>query len=144
MNLALFAAVFILDQISKALAVRFLAPRASLALWGNALRLTYHENTGAAFGFFRGETPVLAFLSLVFIVIAFGYLAATRRAPLARRALFLVLGGAAGNALDRLRLGHVVDFIDVGFWPVFNVADSAITIGALLLLVSMFARRKTP
>ena len=116
-------------------------PGESVPLVPSVLHLTYVQNRGAAFGLFQGQ-------QLLFIVVAFGIIAWLVRElacrPSASRAVWwgcaLVLGGATGNLLDRLRLGYVVDFIDLRVWPVFNVGDSAITVGVtLLILHSLFA-----
>ncbi len=123
------------DQVTKILLVRAMTPGASLPLLPPFLHLTYVQNTGAAFGFGRGH-PLLF---IVFSLIVIGWLIREllRPIPLPRLALWgcaLVLGGAAGNLIDRLQLGYVVDFIDLRVWPVFNVGDSAITIGVALLV----------
>lgn len=102
-------------------------------------------NTGSAFGLFQGQTAVLSVVSAIFIVLLLGLLVYFhRRIPsLERRlpwlALGLIMGGTAGNLIDRLspHLGGVTDFISVGWWPTFNVADSAITVGAITLAVSV-------
>lgn len=132
----------LLDQASKGLAVRLLAPNGSTSLFGDWLRLTYHENTGAAFGMFGGGVRYLAAFSWIFIVGLAWFLASSRRSALPRGALVVILAGAAGNAIDRIRLGYVVDFIDLGFWPIFNIADSAITLGVAWLVASSILKRK--
>ena len=108
----------------------------SLPLLPPVLYLSYVQNTGAAFGIFPGRASVL-------IVVALGVagwvtleLLRTRHRPhrLTEWALSLILGGAIGNLIDRLRLGYVIDFIDLRIWPVFNLADTAISIGASLLI----------
>ncbi len=123
------------DQLTKWLIDRYFMPGESLPRMPSVLHLTYVQNRGAAFGLFQGQ-------QCLFIVLALGIIAwlvwelAFR--PSASRAVrwgcALVLGGAAGNLLDRLRFGYVVDFIDLRVWPVFNVGDSAITIGVCLLV----------
>jgi len=105
-------------------------------------RITYVHNTGAAFGLFQGQSFLLTIVALVGITVLLVYtLVFYRRFPLldnrlGRPVLGLVLGGAVGNLIDRLRFGYVTDFIDVGLWPAFNLADSAITIGVILLAYS--------
>ena len=106
------------------------------------LHLTYIQNRGAAFGLLQGHQPL--FIGLAVLVIAWlgrEMVKPSTSTPVAWGAA-LVLGGAAGNLLDRVRLGYVVDFIDVRVWPVFNVGDSAITVGvAVLLWSSLFGAR---
>ena len=106
-------------------------------------RLTHIHNTGAAFGVFRDQTFFLTIVALVGAVCILIYtLLFYRRYPflpsiLGTIALGLVLGGTVGNLVDRLRLGYVTDFIDVGFWPAFNVADPAIVVGVGILAYSL-------
>ena len=136
--------IFAADQLTKAFIVSALAPGESRPLIPNLLHLTHVQNTGAAFGLFKGR-------QLLFIVLTIGvilWLLRELRRPSLPRAMrwgcALVVGGAAGNLLDRWRLGYVVDFIDLRVWPVFNVGDSAITVGiALLCLRSLRAARQS-
>ena len=109
---------------------------------GDFLRFTRTSNTGAAFGLFRGRSLLFILISAaasVAIVFFSREIAKLRRFE--QVAFGLVLGGALGNLIDRVRTGAVVDFIDIGFgslrWPAFNVADSAITIGVVLLAVNL-------
>ena len=98
-------------------------------------RFTHGSNTGTAFGLFPNQTLILILASL--IAMGFLYYFYRTQAPpsrLLRLAIGLQLGGAVGNLLDRIRAGAVVDFIDVGWWPVFNLADSAIVVGIAVLM----------
>lgn len=106
------------------------------------LFLTYVQNTGAAFGLFKGQQWLFLLVSLVVIGwLVREFLVHPDREPLTRWAEALILGGTVGNLMDRLRFGYVVDFLDLRVWPVFNVGDSAITIGVALLLVRAIKRR---
>ncbi len=102
-------------------------------------RIIHTHNTGAAFGLFQGHTFTLTIVAFVSITVILLYaLFIRRRFPLSdnrldRLALGLILGGAVGNLIDRLRFGYVTDFIDVGVWPTFNIADSAVTVGVIVL-----------
>ncbi|HEX2849413.1 MAG TPA: signal peptidase II [Acidimicrobiales bacterium] len=132
----LAAGVFALDQVTKTLAVRGLADGPVHVWWTVTLNLSF--NSGIAFSLGPGLTPWITAVVVVLVVVL---LALTRRvtSPAMAVALGLVLGGAIGNLADRLFRGHggaVVDFIDVRWWPVFNVADIAITTGAVLLVLS--------
>lgn len=98
---------------------------------------SYTTNTGIAFGLLRGYQPFLILITLVIIGIILYY---GREYPLA---LGLLLGGAVGNLLDRLFFGAVIDFIDLGFWPSFNFADSANTIGVAILLWQWLREQRT-
>ena len=133
------------DQFTKHLLTRRFAPGESLPVIPPLLSLSYVQNTGAAFGLFRGQQALFVCISLLVIAWMVWELRgtpATAMAPAARWGCALVLGGAAGNLIDRLRFGYVVDFIDLHVWPVFNVGDSAITIGVTLLLLHHLTWRR--
>ena len=132
-------AVVVIDQITKAIAITGLASAVSIPAIGNIVSLTLVKNTGAAFGLFKYQTTAFICISLTAIAFTVFYLAKKRVSfylPFA-----LILGGAVGNLIDRLRFGYVVDFIDLHFWPVFNIADSCITIGAISLFVIILRGR---
>lgn len=146
--------VITLDQLTKLIALAALEPLTSIAVIPGFLNWTLAFNPGAAFSFLAGEDGwqrwLFAALAIgVSLVLAF-WLQRTRRADWRNAApLALIIGGALGNLIDRLRLGHVIDFIHVYYYqqwnyPAFNIADSAICIGAVLLIVFGFASRKTP
>ena len=134
--------VVVADQLSKMWIRSNLVVGQSLPETG-FFRLTHIHNTGAAFGLFRGQSFPLTIVALVGIAVLLLYaLFIYRRFPildnkLGRSALGLVLGGTVGNLIDRLRLGYVTDFIDVGIWPAFNIADSAIVVGIIILAYSL-------
>lgn len=137
-------AVLVLDQLTKLLIVGSFAPAQSLPLLPPVLQFTYVQNTGAAFGMFQGRPWVFAIIAAGIIIWIARELRHGGLTPPLAAAYGLVLGGAAGNLIDRLRLGYVIDFIDLRVWPVFNVADSAITIGVTLLIVhALFGPRET-
>ncbi len=152
MPLALIAlAVFATDQLTKAWVLARLQPARSVTVVPGFVDLTLVFNTGVAFGFFSRLPSDWRWLVTVFSLAALVLLCsvALRITPhggwLGRLALGLVFGGAAGNLLDRWRVGAVVDFVDVHWrqyhWPAFNVADSAITVGVVLLAAELaFAR----
>jgi signal peptidase II len=134
--------VAVLDVVTKAIAVRELVPpHVPRMVWGHALRFTLVYNPGAAFGLHLGPQSrwIFTALTIIALVILGRLYRATMHGDLPRvLALALVCGGAIGNLLDRLRSGRgVVDFIDVGLgdarWPTFNVADMAVSAGAVLL-----------
>jgi signal peptidase II len=140
----LFLAVVGADQLVKAAVVSALSEGESRSLIGDFLRISHFRNTGAAFGMLKGLGGVFALAAIVGIV-AFAAMV-VRRPPLwTGVGAALVAAGAAGNLADRIfRDGGVVDFVDFRFWPAFNVADSAITIGAILLLFSSVTEREVP
>ncbi len=136
---AVAAGVVLLDQLTKAWARSSLA-EAPIELIPGVLRLVFTENTGAAFGLFRGAGTILALAAIVAVVfIAIAFRSVEHRMDVA--ALGLVMGGAIGNLVDRLTRGDgllngpVTDWIDPSFFATFNVADSAVTIGVALLLL---------
>lgn len=136
------AGVLALDQISKALVRAYLLPGESVPSQG-WLRLTHVINTGASFGLFQGKTLALAITGAVGILALFLYYRYMgSQSLLIRVALGLQLGGALGNLADRWRLGYVTDFFDVGAWPVFNVADSALTVGIFTVIIYTFYRER--
>jgi len=132
------AAVFALDQGSKWVATTWLKPLGSVPLLGKYVSLTYRTNTGAAFGMVPWASQGLELVgtAVVVLLLIYGWRAARGSRALGL-ALALLLGGAAGNLLDRIRLDYVVDFVDLHFWPVFNVADTAITVGAILFVCTI-------
>ncbi|MGE5177182.1 MAG: signal peptidase II [Hyphomicrobiales bacterium] len=130
--------VVALDQVTKSIAASSLLLGDPSPVVGETVRLTLVHNTGAAFGLFPGSrVPFIAISLLAVAVVLYLFFRETYRSVLNRVLLGCILGGAIGNLADRIRLGYVVDFIDVGLgqarWPVFNVADSAVTLGVLLL-----------
>jgi len=146
--LGLAIAIFILDQVTKAMATAWLAPRRAVTLIPGFLDLAYVRNTGAVFGLFRSlADPWRSVILTVVPLLALGLviLMALRTPPARLRvhgALGLILGAAVGNLLDRLRMGSVVDFVEVYLgryhWPNFNAADSAICVGVGLLVLDMW------
>ena len=142
----LVALVFASDQLSKAWIQSRLHYEESLPILGSAFTLTLTHNPGGAWGTLPSANK---FFILVAAFAAFALLIAYHR--MKRVELFvggafaLAMGGALGNLLDRLRFGYVVDFFDARFihWPVFNVADSAITLGIVLLMLHFFRASRT-
>jgi signal peptidase II len=132
-------AVVIVDQLSKAWLVANVDPGGAIEIVGDWLRLIHGRNDGGLFGLFGGSAAVLAIASLAVIGLIVAYHARARPSIVLTIALGLLLGGAIGNLLDRIRYGYVVDFVDAGFGTLrfytFNVADTAITVAILLLIL---------
>ncbi len=134
--------VVLLDQLTKALAVAFLSENSAVAIPG-VLHLTLVRNTGVAFGFMSDHSSLLFSVITVSLVLLFILVARSRGASLSEKwALSLILGGAIGNWIDRFRVGAVVDFLDFRIWPVFNLADTAITVGVGIYLLSILRAEK--
>jgi len=140
------AIVVILDQLSKAWVLRTISPNGTWAPFPAISKLfwfTNVTNTGAAFGLFRGGNTVLMVVAVVVmlaIIVYTRFLSAERWPVLV--SLGLQLGGALGNFISRARLGHVVDFINVPYWPTFNVADSSIVVGVILLALLILTEKR--
>jgi signal peptidase II len=146
---SLSAAIVVADQLTKWLVLSRFAPGERIELTG-FFNLVLVFNKGAAFSFLADapgwQTPVLvAFAAGAAIIVSVLLLRSPER-RLFCTGLALILGGAVGNVIDRLRFGHVVDFLDLHaggwHWPAFNVADSAITLGAALLILDGFRRHE--
>lgn len=126
--------IIFLDQISKYIVMQNLRLGESIPSSG-LFRLTHAQNTGTAFSLFQNQTDILTLVSFVAIVmIIFIYISIEKPSKHIYISYALLFGGAFGNLIDRVRLGYVTDFFDVGFWPIFNIADSAITIGIIFML----------
>lgn len=149
--LAIAGGVFMIDQTTKAWAVRRLRFSGDMPVINNLLNFAYAQNTGVAFSMFdnggdsgRWGLSIVALVAGVLVLYFFWRTPRTDDRILG--ALALLLAGIAGNLTDRMRLGFVVDFIDVQFgswhYPTFNVADSAICIGAVLLIIDLFLLKK--
>lgn len=132
----LAAAVVIADQLVKLLSMGLTG---DVTLIPGVLKFTYAENTGMAFSLFSGQAWLLGIVSAVCIAAGWLLLRKYRLGPVSRCAAMLMLGGAAGNMLDRFFRGYVVDMFEVLFvrFAVFNVADAALTVGAAVMAVSL-------
>jgi signal peptidase II len=136
--LVLALAVFVLDQGLKAIVQGAMSPGESIPVIPGFLSITYIRNSGGAFGLLGGSQVLLLIGSAVAVGVVLWMIIAGQRSRLATLACGLILGGAAGNLLDRLTTGEVTDYVHFSFWYVFNAADAAITIGVATLLLSTF------
>ena len=154
-----------LDQITKLIAKIYLQPVHSVKIIGDFLRLTYVENPGMAFGIQLSNKLLFNILSIIAVIIISFYLLKMRDHNLLRFSFAIILGGAFGNLIDRFLYGRVVDFIDIEFfdihfkgskflffeippysmdrWPVFNIADMAVSIGMILIIFTTLFEGKT-
>jgi signal peptidase II len=129
------ALVFLLDQVSKYLVRTTFQQGSSIPVIDNLFHITLVYNTGAAFGMLKAWPYLFVAVSILAVAIV-NYILLKKRHVLRtweKAALCFIMAGTLGNLADRIRLGCVVDFIDLRVWPVFNVADSFITIGAVML-----------
>lgn len=130
-----------LDQLTKILANNNLLLNKSVPLIKNVFHLTLIYNRGAAFGLLKNQVYLFIFTSVIAIILIYLNLKDVENKKYSI-ALSLILAGALGNLIDRLFFGHVIDFLDFRVWPVFNVADSSITIGVILLGYSILKTRR--
>ena len=137
---SLAAVIVVSDQLAKAVVTSQLAPGQSVDVLGDVVRIVFGQNTGALFGLFKDNAAMFGVVSLIVIGLIVAYHGRSTPSLYLTITLGLLLGGAIGNMLDRLRLGYVVDFVDVGLGTLrfytFNVADSAISLSILLLLLA--------
>lgn len=144
----IFSAILLLDQATKYLAQTRLASVTTQPVVPGVFHLTLVHNQGAAFGMLQGGVFLFALVSVVCILAiivmlkkprllerVLGIPASTTAVPWL---LGMIMGGAVGNLMDRLRLGYVIDFLDLRVWPVFNIADTAITLGGACLFLILF------
>ena len=137
MILVIVLAILSLDRLTKLLIAKNLLYHQSIPVIKGIFHLTLVHNRGAAFGILKEQIPLFIFTSLFAITLIFINLKNNQHKKSYSISLSLILAGALGNLIDRLYLGYVIDFLDFGIWPVFNVADSAISIGAIMLGWSM-------
>jgi signal peptidase II len=145
--LGIAGAIVAFDQVAKALVDHYFELHESRTIVEGLARLTYVQNRGAAFGILSdADLPYQSLLFSIVSILALGAIAVYAwklpfESRLPQTALALIMGGAVGNLLDRMRLGYVIDYVDVYWgrhhWPAFNVADSAISIGVALLVLDI-------
>ena len=138
--------IIITDQLTKFIVLKNLQVGESLPIIKNVFHISLVCNKGIAFGLFsQAKTPAfiwIFYISVIIIVFIFAfYKKFFHRGKSTQVFLSLILGGAIGNLIDRIRLGFVIDFLDFRIWPVFNIADSAITIGTVLLVLQILKHK---
>src|SRR3989338_7637883 len=143
-NIIIFSAALIivlLDQLAKFLIRQNFQLSQSTPIIKNILHFTYITNTGSAFGLFKGFNLIFILFSVIVIAVIFYYLKKIKEnEKLLQFAVGLILCGTIGNLIDRIAYGAVVDFIDFRIWPVFNVADSAVTISVVFLIILLWKK----
>lgn len=135
--------VIVLDQLSKVVVYNEIGPGGTRRIVDvlPGLKFVFVRNTGSAFGLFQGQSSALTILTFVAIgFLAIYFIRNARNDALLAIGLGLMLGGAVGNLIDRIRYDYVIDFIRVPRWPTFNIADSAITVGVIILLYTILLR----
>ena len=132
------------DQVTKHVVSSELGLDRSVQIVG-PVSLHHVQNSGIAFGLFSGATSVVTFVTAVAVVWMVVFFARSgSRHPMLPAAVGLLLGGSVSNLVDRIRLGHVTDFIDVSHWPAFNLADTFIVVGVALLLLALVVADREP
>lgn len=132
----------ILDQLAKYFVTSCMQYGESLPLIQGVFHLTYILNPGAAFGIFEHRRWFFVVIALAIITAALVFYRRIQQSPLlVRIGTGLILGGAVGNTIDRIQTGLVIDFLDFRVWPVFNIADIGICVGAALLIIDVWQRR---
>lgn len=131
-------AIVVVDQVTKAYVEKLLGIGEQISFLGKVVSITRVRNPGAAFGIFANQTAFFIVTGLIVALFAAAHIQRLGTGSgLLRIGLAASLGGALGNLIDRLRLGCVVDFIDIGVWPVFNLADVAIVAGGAIVFLGV-------
>jgi signal peptidase II len=131
------AAVLLLDQITKWFVLNRMSLYESIPLWEDVFHITSHRNRGAAFGILQDQQWLFITVTIAVVIGIIVYLIQLKgQQPLMAWSLALILGGALGNLIDRVRMGEVVDFFDFRLihYPIFNIADSAIVVGVAIMV----------
>lgn len=141
--------IIVADQVTKRLVVKNMELGEKITIWDPYLSMLSHRNRGAAWGMLQGQMWLFYIVTVVVIIgIIYFFHKETKGKPLFGISLMLLLGGAIGNFIDRLLLGEVVDFISVLIpiinynFPIFNIADAALTIGVVLVIIVVFIEEK--
>ena len=133
--------IFLIDQLTKYIINKSMVVGQSIPLINNIFHLTYTQNTGAAFGILKNHQLIFILFALFVISLILYYWQRIPQKNIIIVPIGLILGGTIGNLIDRLRFQYVIDFLDFRIWPTFNIADSAITIGAILLIFYVWKKK---
>ena len=126
--------IIILDQITKYIAKSNLELNQTIPIIKNFFHITLTTNTGAGFGILKDNNSLIAFITILILGFILFYYDKLPKKGKAYISIVLIVSGALSNLFDRILLGHIIDFIDFKIWPIFNIADTCITIGVLYLL----------
>lgn len=141
--LILFLLILVADQYTKLAIQSDMFLGQSIPLIHGVFHLTYIQNTGGAFGIMRNSANLFIVISVIVIAFIIYFLLKEENRDAFIQVIFaLILGGAVSNLIDRIRLGYVVDFLDFMVWPVFNIADAAISIGMVMLLIRIIFKKE--
>lgn len=142
MPYVIFTVIVVLDQVSKHIVSSFLKLHESVPVINGIFHLTLVHNRGAAFGLLKNQVYLFILTAIAAIFLIFSHLRKHPVVSMYTVGLILILSGAVGNLIDRVRFGYVLDFLDFRIWPVFNIADSAITVGACLAVWATLRSKK--
>ena len=141
--LIIFLLVLLADQYTKLIVQQDMIVGQTIPVIHKIFHFTYVQNSGGAFGILRGRTNLFIIISIIVILFIIYFMFKEEKKDYFIKTVFsFILGGAISNLIDRMRLGYVVDFIDFQVWPVFNIADSAISIGMVLLFIRLFFKKE--
>ena len=133
--------IILIDQLSKFFVRTNFQLSQPIPIINNIFHLTYIQNTGAGFGILKGQALLLIFISVAVIgIILYNFDKIKNKETLLQVLVGFVLGGTIGNLIDRLAYGHVIDFLDFRIWPIFNFADSFVTIGVIGLIIYLWKK----
>lgn len=137
----------LIDQISKILVIKFFDINNGIELIKNFFYLTYTHNTGAAFSILTGQRLLLILVAVIILILIFNYIRKNKvEGKVEKIAFSLIIGGSLGNLIDRIIRGYVIDFLDFKIFgynfPVFNLADTFIVVGVLLMLITTLTRKE--
>ncbi|MDD5173855.1 MAG: signal peptidase II [Candidatus Omnitrophota bacterium] len=136
--LSISSLILLIDRLTKYILFRDLSEGESISVVPGIFHITLVLNSGAAFGLLKGRSAFFIVLTaLVIVFICFYIIRGGCKDILTLIALGFILGGAAGNLIDRVLFGYVIDFLDFRIWPVFNIADASINIGAFILVIKL-------
>ncbi|MDD5258722.1 MAG: signal peptidase II [bacterium] len=137
-----FLLILLADQYTKLIVQQDMIVGQSIPVIHKIFHFTYVQNSGGAFGILRGRTNLFIIISIIVILfIVYFMFKEEKKDYFVKVVCAFVLGGAISNLIDRIRLGYVVDFVDFQVWPVFDIADSAISIGMVLLFIRLFFKK---
>ena len=135
-----------IDIISKQLVLNFMLEYQSISIIKNFFYITFAKNTGVAFSFLEGKVPLIIVMTSIIIILILKYIKSTNPNKYEKISYGLILGGALGNLIDRIIYGYVIDFLDfniLGYpYPIFNLADTAIVIGVIALIILSIIEEK--
>ncbi|MBW2966552.1 signal peptidase II [Candidatus Woesearchaeota archaeon] len=132
--------IIILDQLIKFIIIKKIPLNSSIKIIPKIFSLTHIHNYGAAFGLFQNASQLLIWFSIIIIGVILYMYDKIPKEKIIQIFVALVLGGTLGNLIDRIRFGYVIDFLNFKIWPAFNLADSAITIGIIGLIIYLIKK----